>query len=120
MRTEVKELDLTIPAQLNAVIEESLREVGRLHRRKLVKRAGTVLGSMFAFVGAFLVFGFCNPALASQIPLVGGLFQQANAQSKIPGAPQIEGYGAVQPVGKRAETENGDCALTVTQAYSDG
>ena len=120
MRTEWKEPEVPVPAQLDAVVEESLREVGKLRRRRLARRAGTVLGSVMAFVGAFLVFGFCNPALASQIPLVGGLFRQANAQSKMPGATQIEGYGAVQPVGKRAETENEDCSLTITEAYSDG
>lgn len=111
---------IPVPDRLGSVVDDSLREVGRLHRRRITKRVCATFGSFFAVVGAFLIFGFMNPALAAQIPFLGNLFQQVNADSKVYGSTNFEEYGAVQMINREADDDNPDCALTVTQAYSDG
>ncbi len=117
---DTNEWNIDIPARLNDVVDESLNEITKMHRRKVGKRIGTVCGSVFAFVGAFFIFGFANPALASEIPLLGNLFRQVNTDGKVYGPANIDSYGLVREVGKTAETDNPDCSLTVVNAYSDG
>lgn len=124
MRADLNEnlnhIQIDIPARLGSVVDDSLREVGKLHREKIMKRACTTAGSFLAVVGAFLIFGFTNPALAAQIPFLGNFFQQVNDDSKVYGSTNFEEYGAVQMINKEAVSENQDCVLMVTQAYSDG
>lgn len=119
LRENLNDMEINIPARLDEVVGESLGEVRRLHRRKMGRRAGTAFGCLVAMAGAFLAFGFSNPALASEIPLLGNLFQ--NVSTKSGDFPtNLNGYGAVQNVGKLAVTDNSDWKLLATEAYSDG
>lgn len=115
MRTDVNEM-IAIPARLDDVVEDSLRQVGKIYRRKLVKRAGATCGSLLAVVGALLIFGFANPALAAEFPLIGSLFK--NVSQKTGSIPtHLEEYGVVQTVDAAAA---GDFAFHATKVYSDG
>lgn len=120
MRENLNDMKIEIPARLGGVVDESLRQVGKIHRRNVAKRACAVCGSLFAVFGAFLIFGFSNPALASQIPLLGKLFQQVNTDSKQYGPANLEGYGVVQELNVPAEAQNTDATLLLTGTYSDG
>lgn len=119
MREDLDRIDIAIPARLDSVVEESLNGVKKLHRRKIGKRLGTVSGTLAAFVAAFLIFGFTNPALASEIPLLGGLFKQSSDKT-LHISSNLQEYGLVQPVGVKAQTDNTQLQLTATEAYSDG
>ncbi len=118
MREDLNDMGVKIPARLNSVVDESLREVTKLHRRKMGRRAGTVCGSFFALVGAFLIFGFTNPAMASEIPLLGNLFKNVSQKTGSIST-NLQGYN-VQAVGKLAATDSKDWNLLATEAYSDG
>lgn len=120
LNANLNDIQIHIPACLDDVVSGSLKEVGKLHRRRVVKRVCTTAGSFLAVVGAFLIFGFTNPALASEIPFLGNFFKQVNDDSKVYGSTNFEEYGAVQMINQEAVSENQDCVLTVTQAYSDG
>ncbi len=114
----MKEISLEIPARLSGVVDESLRQVEQLHRRRMAKRIGTTFGSFAALVAAFLVFGFSNPALASEIPLIGQIFKNVSQKTgQIPA--NIEEYGLAQPINQTAAGTEG-YSLTATKAYSDG
>lgn len=119
LNNNLNEIQIDIPACLDDVVSGSLKEVGRIHRRGIVKRAAAVCGSFAVAVGALLAVGFTNPALASEIPLLGGFFQ--NVSSKTGNFPaNLNGYGGVQTVGKLALTDSSDWQLLATEAYSDG
>ncbi len=120
MRENLDRIDIiAIPARLGSVVEESLEGVKKLHRRKIVRRLGAVGGTLTAFVAAFLIFGFTNPALASEIPLLGGLFKQSSEKT-VHISSNLQEYGLVQPVGVTAQTDDAELKLTATEAYSDG
>lgn len=115
------DIQIDIPAKLDDVINDSLREVERIHRRRVIKRVTTTVGSFLVVVAAFFVFGFTNPALASQIPLIGRLFQTINnADSKTYGTVVIDSPGVAQAIHKETEGSNSDCKLTVETVYCDG
>lgn len=119
LNENLNHIQIDIPACLDDVVSGSLKEVGRIHRRGIVRRAATVCGSLAVAVGALLVVGFTNPALASEIPLLGGFFQ--NVSSKTGNFPaNLNGYDGVQTVGKLALTDSSDWELLATEAYSDG
>lgn len=114
----MKEITMEIPARLSGVVDESLRQVGRIHRRKVAKRIGTTFGSFAVLAAAFLVFGFSNPALASEIPLIGQIFKNVSQKAgQIPA--NIEEYGLAQLIDQTAAGVEG-YSLTATKAYSDG
>ncbi len=112
-------IEIEIPARLSGAVEESLRQVNRIYRGRIVKRAATAVGSFAVAVGALMIFGLSNPAVASEIPLLGSFFK--NVSSKTGNFPaNLNGYDAVQTVGKLALTDNGDWELLAAEAYSDG
>ena len=76
MREKVNEIQISIPEELGARVGAALGEVRRLHRKRVLRRAGAVMGSFVAVVGVMLGMAAVNPAMASQIPLVGGLAGQ--------------------------------------------
>lgn len=112
--------DMNIPDELNLVVENSLRQVRRLHRGKMLRRAGTVCGSFVILIAAFLVFGYTNPVLASQIPLLGRLFSERAVNNKISvGNENVADYGVVEQISKTADSTVRDCSLIVEEGYCD-
>lgn len=112
--------DTNIPDALNTVVENSLRQVLRLHRGRMFRRAGALCGSFVILIAAFLVFGYTNPVLASQIPLLGGFFRERAVNNKISvGNENVADYGVVENIGKTADSTVKDCSLTVEEGYCD-
>ena len=89
MREDLNQIqipEIPISSQLASRVGEALAQVRGIHRKRLLRRAGTVAGSFVAVVGLLFGVAAVNPALASQIPLVGnflgGLFYENNHMSK--------------------------------------
>lgn len=121
MQENLKDIHIEIPGCLGQVVEESLRQVSGLHRRRILKRLSTAAACFAVGIGALFVLGCTNPALAAQIPLLGRLFQTVNTDSKAYGSLNLESYGdAVQQIGRQAESTNPQIGLTVAQGYCDG
>lgn len=119
LQQNLNDIEIRIPDRLGDVVDGSLREVHKLHRRRTVRRAGATLGGVMAFVGAFLILGFTNPALAAQIPFLGNIFREASDKT-VPIARGVEDYGLVREIDVQAQTDSPDCALRAIEAYSDG
>lgn len=123
MRETMTDANIPIPDALDSRVGESLRQVRRLHRDRVLRRAGGTLGSLLVVCGVFVTLAAVNPALASQVPLVGrwlgSLFYDANYESKTgtPGA-FLETYDVLEEVGTAAQS--GDWTVTVLEGYSDG
>lgn len=123
MREKVNEIQISIPEELGARVGAALGEVRRLHRKRVLRRAGAVMGSFVAVVGVMLGMAAVNPAMASQIPLVGdwlgSLFYQANYDSKVgAGGAFVETYGAMEDVNVSAAS--GEWQVTFGEGYTDG
>lgn len=123
MREKVNEIQISIPEELGVRVGAALGEVRRLHRKRVLRRAGAVMGSFVAVVGVMLGMAAVNPAMASQIPLVGdwlgSLFYQANYDSKVgAGGAFLETYDVLEDVS--ATAENGDWKITIQRGYTDG
>ena len=94
--------------------------------RRVLRRLGGAVGSVVAVLAATVTLAAVNPALASQIPLVGewlgGLFYEAGHDSKPgTGGAFIGTYSSVlEDVEVPAATENGEWGITFQQGYTDG
>lgn len=86
MQKEVDNILVEIPEALPARVGEALSQVRAIHRRRVLRRLGGAVGSVVAVLAATVTLAAVNPALASQIPLVGewlgGLFYEAGHDSK--------------------------------------
>lgn len=123
MRDEMKTIHIPIPEELPQRVEEALGQVRAIHRGRVLRRAGGALGSFMAAAGVLLGMAAVNPAMASQIPLIGewlgGLFYQANYDSKYgTSGAFIETYAAMQDVSVSAAS--GEWQMTFEEAYTDG
>ena len=123
MRETMTDANIPIPDALDSRVGESLRQVRRLHRDRVLRRAGGTLGSLLVVCGVFVTLAAVNPALASQVPLVGrwlgSLFYDANYENKTgtPGA-FLETYDVLEEVDTAAQS--GQWTVTVLEGYSDG
>ena len=71
MQKEVDNILVEIPEALPARVGEALSQVRAIHRRRVLRRLGGAVGSVVAVLAATVTLAAVNPALASQIPLVG-------------------------------------------------
>jgi len=126
MQKEVDNILVEIPEALPARVGEALSQVRAIHRRRVLRRLGGAVGSVVAVLAATVTLAAVNPALASQIPLVGewlgGLFYEAGHDSKPgTGGAFIGTYSSVlEDVEVPAATENGEWGITFRQGYTDG
>ena len=126
MQKEVDNILVEIPEALPARVGEALSQVRAIHRRRVLRRLGGAVGSVVAVLAATVTLAAVNPALASQIPLVGewlgGLFYEAGHDSKPgTGGAFIGTYSSVlEDVEVPAATENGEWGITFQQGYTDG
>lgn len=117
--------EITISEGLDRAVAEGMRQVRSIHRRHVVKKtAGTVAGAAF-FCMAFLVWGYHNPVLASQIPVIGRLFATVQEEVTYSG----DYSGKIQVFGAGEETEKDKYVysaseqgytFTASELYCDG
>ena len=117
--------EITIPQELGSRVEEALTQVRIIHRRRMVRRMGAIFGSFVVAAGVLFGMAAVNPALASQIPLVGNflgsLFYETNHMSKVgTGGAYLETYDVLEDIDVAADTENAQWGVTFQQGYSDG
>lgn len=117
--------EITIPQELGSRVEEALTQVRVIHRRRMVRRMGAIFGSFVVAAGVLFGMAAVNPALASQIPLVGNflgsLFYETNHMSKVgTGGAYLETYDVLEDIDLAADTENAQWGVTFQQGYSDG
>lgn len=114
---------IPIPQELEDRMQQALGQVKTLHRRRMLRRAGTALGSVAVVLGATLTLAAANPALASQIPLVGNwlgsLFYQTQFNGKYSATGAfLDTYPVMEDLG--AGIQSGQWTVTVDQGYTDG
>lgn len=68
--------DIPIPAELDRVVADGMKQVKRIHERRVVRKSLGMAAGMLLFCGGFVVWGCHNPVLASQIPIIGNIFKQ--------------------------------------------
>ena len=123
MREEMNTIEISIPQELDQRVRQAMGQVRAIHRRRILRRAGAAMGSFAAVVGVLLGMAAVNPAMASQIPLVGdwlgSLFYQVNYDSKVgtTGA-FVETYEAMEDV--NAAAASGEWQVEFGEGYTDG
>ena len=70
------EKEIPIPAELDRAIADGMKQVKRIHERRVVRKSLGMAAGMLLFCGGFVVWGCHNPVLASQIPIIGNIFKQ--------------------------------------------
>ena len=125
MQKELNDIQIPIPSQLDDRVEEALGQVLRIHRGKVLRRVATPLATLVVMVGTVFTLAAVNPALASQIPLVGSwldsLFYDANHDSKVgTNGAFLETYEVLEEVNVAAAAESGEWTVTFLQGYTDG
>ena len=115
-----RESSISIPARLSAAVDESLRQVTRLRRRRIERRIGTTFGGLAVAVGAVALLGVANPALAAKLPVIGGLFQTVNTDAKTYGGQHLDDIPQALEMGETAASAHSEGTLTLQRAYSDG
>lgn len=123
MRDEMKTIQIPIPEELPQRVGEALSQVRAIHRGRVLRRASGAVGALVVAVGALFTVSYVNPAMASQIPLVGdwlgSLFYQANYDSKYgTSGAFVETYAAMRDVSVSAAS--GEWQMTFEEAYTDG
>lgn len=125
MQKELSHIQIPIPSQLDDRVEEALGQVRRIHRGKVLRRVAAPLATLVVMVGTVFTLAAVNPALASQIPLVGSwldsLFYDANHDSKVgANGAFLETHEVLEEVNVAAAAENGEWTVTFLQGYTDG
>lgn len=113
MQKELSHIQIPIPSQLDDRVEEALGQVRRIHRGKVLRRVAAPLATLVVMVGTVFTLAAVNPALISQIPLVGSwldsLFYDANYDSKVgANGAFLETHEVLEEVNVAAAAENGE------------
>lgn len=112
MKDKFDHIFIPIPDRLDEVIESSMREVRKIHKRRKFKRIG-VLGTAAAVIVSIAICA-ANPALASKLPILGRIF--ANVERKVVFSGDYS--SKAQSTYKTAE-DNG-LKMTASEIYCDG
>ena len=125
MRENLSIPEIAIPQELSARVEEAMTQVRSIHRKRVLRRAGTVMGCLVATAACVLTLSVANPALASQIPLVGrwlgSLFYESNFESKTgTNGAYLETYQVLEDLNAPATAQNDRWKVTFQQGYTDG
>lgn len=103
-----------IPAALSGRVEESLSQVTRLHRKRVMGRIGAACGSVAGAFALVVLVGTANPALAAQLPIIGKFFA-TDDKVYVPNVPD-----SASVVSEAAKSANENCDLQLVRSYSDG
>lgn len=119
------ENEIPIPEGLDCAVAEGMRQVRRIHERRVgMKAVGTAVG-IAVFCMVFLAWGYNNPVLASQIPVIGRLFATVQEEVTYSG----DYSGKVQVLEDDMETETDKYVysaseqgytFTASEVYCDG
>lgn len=109
--------EIPTPQRLDETITESMKQVKKIRRKQVIKSVSVGVGSTAALITAFFIWGFHNPVLAAEIPVIGGIFKDVENDVEFSGnfsdkAQNLEG----------ASIESDDAGLLIKaeEAYCDG
>lgn len=77
--------EIPVSKHLDKAVEIGLNRAKFIHRKRLAKKSLAAAASLAVAFTAFLVWGFSNPVLASQLPWIGHIFAQNEAKISFPG-----------------------------------
>lgn len=125
MREDLTIPEIPIPGELSQRVEKAMTQVRAIHRKRVLGRCSAVMACFVAVAAGLLTLSCANPALASQIPLVGkwlgSLFYETNYESKTgTNGAYFETYDVLEDVNAAAVTESEDWEITFQQGYTDG
>lgn len=106
--------EIKVPTEkLNQTVKESMESVQKEHRKK---RKRNIIGwgsAAAAAIVAFVGFGISNPVLASQIPLVGQIFERIQDKQQYAG-----NFSEVaEPVNGNTVSESQGMRITLSEIY---
>ncbi|KLU71774.1 MAG: hypothetical protein RHS_2488 [Robinsoniella sp. RHS] len=103
--------------RLDETIMGGMKQVKKIRKKQVIKKVTLGAGSTVALITAFFIWGFYNPVLAAEIPVIGGIFKDIENEVEFSGnfsekAQNLEG----------AAMESNDAGLLVKaeEAYCDG
>ena len=77
--------EIVIPEKLDTIVADSMKQVKKIHRKHIIKRTSISLACLAIIFAAFFRWGYSNPVLASQIPVIGGIFARSQEHAKYSG-----------------------------------
>lgn len=120
------EQEIPIPEELNRAVEAGMNGVRKIHRRRMRKRVNGTVAGIFFLGAVFLMWGFSNPVLASQIPFVGRIF--AELQHEVEFSGDFEEKAVALEEASETEEQEKYCytvsdkgyEFTIREVYCDG
>lgn len=115
---------IPIPDELDQAVADGMRQVKKIHERRVVRKSIGMAAGVMLFCGGFVVWGCHNPVLASQIPIIGNIFKQNEDKMTYSG----DYSEKAQVLDPTEVTENGyvytasdqDYTFTAEEVYCDG
>lgn len=77
--------EIPVSDRLDAAVANGMQRVKFIHRKQLIKKSIAMAASFAILLGGFFVWGFSNPVLASQIPIIGRIFMENEEKISFPG-----------------------------------
>lgn len=77
--------DIKIPKNIDDVIEQGVARAMEERRNRNNKKRIRVMGKVAAGLGVMVTLGVANPALATKLPIVGGVFESIEKNVYFPG-----------------------------------
>ncbi len=112
MKDKFDYISIPIPENLNEVIESSMSEVKKIHKRRMIKKIGG-LGTAAAVI---ILMAICisNPTLASKLPVVGKIFAEVEKKVEFPGDYSTKALNACYTA------KNNGLEITTSEIFCDG
>lgn len=107
----------SLPNVVNDKMKETFEQLEEKPCKSRKIRKGYIAAAMLALM--FCGFCYANPALASNLPIIGSIIQLVENKTEYPGP-----YNQMKPVTKNEEsilsTEDNGIKITASEVYSDG
>lgn len=121
--------EITIPEGLSDAVDKGIRK-GKILRREQQRKArrnriGIAAGSAAAALAVFFTYCFVNPAFATELPLIGGIFARTEQKADFPGDYSQKAETLADSVADYTEQNNAEQnnqeqdALTATYGDTD-
>lgn len=107
----------SLPNVVNNKMKEAFEQLEEKPCRSRKIRKGYIAAAMLALM--FCGFCYANPALASNLPIIGSIIQLIENKTEYPGS-----YDQMKPITKNEEsllsTDDNGIKITASEVYSDG
>lgn len=116
--------EIVIPEGLDQAVADGMRRVKNIHERRVVRKSIGMAAGVMLSLGGFFAWGCCNPVLASQIPVIGRIFENVEDKMTYSGdySDKAQVLDATE-VGNGTyvyTASDGDYTFTAEEVYCDG